>query len=99
MSRRLYPLLLAMALLLGALVCGFVVFEPLLNLPPFWNQLDIGIALTGYSALMLVGAFIVNRRLWPKKWRLSRKPAGCLKFMQRFIAIAWGIDENRDSGE
>ncbi len=100
MSRRLlYPLLLAVILLLGALACSLIVFEPLLNLPPFWNQLDVGVALTGYGALMLLGAFAANRRLWPMKWRLSRKPTGRLKFMQRFISIAWGIDENSHSGE
>ena len=99
MSRRFYPVLLAAALLFGTLVCGLIVFEPFLNLPPFWNQLDVGVALTGYGALMLLGAFVVNRRLWPKKWRLSRKPAGRLHFMQHLIAIAWGIDENHDSGE
>ncbi len=99
MSRRLYPLLLVLALLLGGLVCSLIVFEPLLNLPPFWNQLDVGVALTGYGALMLAGAFIVNRRVWPMKWRLSRKPTGRLKFMQRLIAVAWGIDQNSQSGE
>ena len=99
MSHRLRVLLLVVALLLGALACSLIVFEPLLNLPPFWNQLDVGVALTGYGALMLLGAFVVNRRLWPKKWRLSRKPAGRLHFMQHLIAIAWGIDENHDSGE
>ncbi len=99
MSRRLFPLLLAAAVLSGALVCGLIVFEPLLNLPPFWNQLDVGVALTAYGALMLLGAFAANRRLWPKKWRLSRKPTGRLQFMKRVVATAWGIDENNDSGE
>ena len=99
MPHRLQILLLVVALLLGALACSLIVFEPLLNLPPFWNQLDVGVALTAYGALMLLGAFIANRRLWPRKWRLSRKPSGRLKFMQHFIAAAWGIDENSDSGE
>ncbi len=99
MSHRLQVLLLAVALLLGALLIGFVVFEPLLNLPPFWEQLDVGIVLTGYGMLMLLGVVVANRRLWPKKWRLSQKPAGRMRFMQRLIAIAWGIDENHDSGE
>ncbi len=99
MSHRLRALVLVVALLLGALACSFIVFEPLLNLPPFWNQLDVGIALTAYGALMLLGAFIANRRLWPRQWRLSRKPTGRLQFMQRVVAIAWGIDENSHSGD
>lgn len=100
MFRRLYSvLLLAVILLVSALLCSLIVFEPLLNLPPFWNQLDVGVALTGYGALMLAGVFIVNQRLWPMKWRLSRKATGRLQFMQRLITVAWGIDENKDSGE
>lgn len=99
MSRRLYPWLLAVTLLFGALVCSFILIEPFLDLPPFWNQLDVGLALTGYGAIMLLGAFVSNRQLWPKKWRLKRKPVGQLQFMQRFIAVVWGIDENNDSGE
>ena len=99
MPHRLYPVLLAVALLLGTLVCSLIVFEPFLNLPPFWNQLDVGVALTAYGSLMLLGAFVANRRLWPKKWRLSRKPTGRLQFVQSVVAIAWGIDENNDSGE
>jgi hypothetical protein len=99
MSRWLYLVLVSAALLLGALACVFIVFEPLLGLPPFWNQLDIGVALTSYGGLMLLGVFIGNRRLWPKRWRLSRKPTGRLKFMQRFMAVAWGIDESHDLGE
>jgi len=100
MSRRwFYPLWLALALLLGSSVCGLIIFEPLLNLPPFWNQLDAGVALTGYGVLMLTGAFITHQRLWPQRWRLTRHPNGRLKFAQRFIAVAWGIDDSNDSGE
>ncbi len=91
--------LLVLALLLGLVVLVLILAEPFLNLPPFWEQLDVGLALTSYGLLMLLGVFVTNRKLWPRKWRLSHKPTGRLQFMKRVVATAWGIDENNDSGE
>ncbi len=91
--------LIALGLLLGSVVLVFMLVEPFLSLPPFWEQLDVGVALTGYGMLMLLSVFVAHRRLWPKKWQLSRKPTGHLQLINRVVAIAWGIDESNDSGE
>ena len=91
--------LTALALTLGLIAIGLMLIEPLLNLPPFWEQLDVGVALTGYGVLLLVGVLVFNRRLWPKKWRLNRTPPARLRFIRRFVEAVWGLDDGHHSGE
>ncbi len=99
MARQYRRWLMALVLVSGVIVIGLMVIEPFLNLPPFWEQLDVGIALTGYGGLMLLGIVVFNRKLWPKKWRLNRTPPAHLQFIKRFVASVWGIDDSGKSGK
>ncbi len=98
MSHHHHRWLAALALAFGLVVLCLIVIEPFLNLPPFWEQLDVGIVLTAYGALLLFGVLVFNRRLWPKKWRLHRTLPVRLQFIKRFVAVVWGFDES-NSGE
>ncbi len=90
---------MALAVTFGLVLFGLVLIEPFLNLPPFWEQLDVGIVLTGYGVLLLFGVLAFNRRLWPMKWRLNRVPPTRLQFIERFVAMVWGTDGDKASGE
>ena len=76
--------------LLGLLV--FIVTEPFLDLPPIWQQLAIGIVLTGYMGWLMFGIAVLNRRWWPLKWRLKRAPRQRVQLIEQFIDFTWGIE-------
>ncbi|MFN8595721.1 MAG: hypothetical protein U0559_06015 [Anaerolineae bacterium] len=92
--------LLTIALIL--VVVGLMVFvlvEPFLNLPDVWQQASVGLVLVSFIAWSTVGAAVVNRRVWPKRWRLKRTPPARLQVVDRLLATTWGNEASKTDGE
>ncbi len=77
----------------------FVLVEPFLNLPDVWQQAAVGLVLVSFIAWSTVGSAVVNRRVWPKRWRLKRTPPVRLQVVDRFLAATWGSETSKTDGE
>ncbi len=76
--------------LVGLTLLSFMVIEPFLNLSREWDELTIGLALTGFGVFMMLAMVIVNRLSWPKKWRLHRPLPRRLRPFTRLAVFMFG---------